>query len=93
MSSRLGLLIVSLLVLAIGLMTMVIGISLNNESVKTYHDMNCGNTLFRGAACDNQIAMLGAGFGVAVVGGIFIIVGFIASIIFGVKLVMGKRNR
>jgi len=93
MSSRLGLLIVSLVVLAIGLMMGAIGYSLNHESVKTYHDMNCGNTLFRGAACDDRIAMMGAGIAIVVVGGIFIIVGFIASIIFGVKLIMRKINR
>jgi hypothetical protein len=93
MSSRLGLLIVSLVVLAIGLMMGAIGYSLNHESVKTYHEMNCANSLFRGAACDDRIAMMGAGIAIIVVGGIFIIVGFIASIIFGVKLVIRKINR
>ena len=87
-----GLLIVSLVVLAIGLMTGAIGYSLNHESVKTYHDMNCGNSLFRGAGCDDRIAMMGAGIAIIVVGGIFIIVGFITSIIFSVKFVMRKRK-
>ena len=87
-----GLLIVSLVVLAIGLMTGAIGYSLNHESVKTYHDMNCGNSLFRGAGCDDRIAMMGAGIAIIVFGGIFIIVGFITSIIFGVKFVMRKRK-
>jgi hypothetical protein len=55
--------------------------------------MNCGNSLFRGAGCDDRIAMMGAGIAIVVVGGIFIIVGFTASIIFGVKLIMRKINR
>lgn len=92
-----GLFIGSLVVLAIGMVMGAIGSYIGHTSNEKYIDLNCGKNIFsnymHGGECDMQTAIQGAGIGVLVVGGIFIIVGFIASIIFGVKLLMERRKK
>ena len=54
-----GLLIVSLVVLAIGLMTGAIGYLIGHTSSEKYYDINYGRIFFNRAQCDNQTISMG----------------------------------
>lgn len=92
----LGLFIGSLVVLAIGLITAGLGFYIGHTAVEKQDALNCGNKLsyiINKKVCDDQTTDYGIGLGLFIGSGIFIILGLITSIIFGVKLVLVRRKK
>ena len=95
----LGLFIGSLIVLAIGLVMGAIGYYMGHISNEEDIDLNCCQNPFKDylsgnrETCNDKIRDVGIGLGIRIGSGIFIIVGFIASIIFGTRLVIDTRKR
>jgi UPF0716 family protein affecting phage T7 exclusion len=90
----LGLFIGALVVLAIGLLIAGFGYYIFHTAGKSA--LSCKNLVgdFQtGRECGTQIIFSGIGVGIMIAAGVFIIVGFITSIIFGVKLVRDRRKR
>jgi len=90
----LGLFIGTLVVLAIGLLIAGFGYYIFHTAGKSA--LGCKNLVgdFQtGRECGTQIIFSGIGVGIMIAAGVFIIVGFITSIIFGVKLVRDRRKK
>jgi hypothetical protein len=95
----LGLFIGSLVVLAIGLLMAAFGYYVGNSSNEEYIDLDSGKNIFKDylsgnrKTCNDKIRDVGIGGGIILGSGVFVIMGLITSIIFGVKLVMERREK
>jgi hypothetical protein len=90
----LGLFIGALVVLAIGLLIAGFGYYIfHTAGQNTLGCKNLVGNFQTGRECGTQIIFSGIGVGMMIAAGVFIIVGFIASIIFGVKLVKERRKK
>jgi hypothetical protein len=95
----LGLFIGSLVVLAIASLMVVLGYYTGTRSNEEYIDLDCGKNIFRDyfsgnrVTCNGKILSMGAGLGIVIGSGVFVILGLITSIIFGVKLLIERRKR
>jgi hypothetical protein len=94
----LGLFIGSLVVLVIGVLiagfSWWAGVETGN---KPYNDLGCGENIFNRSPeleekCSAASGGMWVGIGSFIIAAIFIIVGFIASTIFGVKLAVDRRK-
>ena len=94
----LGLFIGSLVVLAIGLLMVAFAYYVANTAAEEYDNLNCGENIFRDyfsgnrVTCNHKIRDTGVALGIIITAGIFIILGLITSIIFGVKLLVIRRK-
>jgi hypothetical protein len=90
----LGLFIGSLVVLAIGLLVSGSGYY-TGETINEKYNLNCGENIFDlyTEECHNLKYSIGTNIGIILGAGIFVLVGFTASIIFGVKLAIDTRKR
>jgi hypothetical protein len=90
-----GLLIGSIILLAIGLLMLVYSYYVGITANEKYTDLNCSklNIFNNRGECDDQIIGMAVSASILFVGGIFTLVGFIASIVFGIKLFIDTRKK